>query len=88
VQTAETPEEGAHDQPEKTAIDAEYPLRSNDETLDEESRHQSRRKCHSRQGQLQPSAAPPHSASLSATPHYAPLRTEEITTAITRVRRS
>jgi hypothetical protein len=42
VQTAEKPatvvtlEEEACDQQEKTAVDVEYSLRSNDETLDEE----------------------------------------------------
>jgi hypothetical protein len=45
VQTAEKPatiatlEEEACNQQEKTTVDAEYSLRSNDETLDEEAHH-------------------------------------------------
>jgi hypothetical protein len=34
--TVQTLEEEGHDQPKKTAVDTEYPPRSNDETLDED----------------------------------------------------
>jgi hypothetical protein len=71
--------EEARDQPKNTAVNAEYPLRSNDETLDDEAHRRSR--C-SRRGQGQPSATPMLSTSLSTSPHYAPLHTEEITAAI------
>jgi hypothetical protein len=47
---AETLEEEAHNQPKNTAINVEYPPRSNDKTLDDEACLRSRRssqKCRS-----------------------------------------